>query len=137
MTLRLSRALRVSVLMALMAVVVAVSAAFTGGSTARASNDASRVSPQAALAVNCPVSGHPTISRGSSGRAVERAQCLLNLSLDPSFHTPLAVDGSFGPLTDGATHTFQSCVGIQDDGIIGPVTWPKLETVAASPSYAC
>jgi len=137
MTLRQSRMLRLPLLLALAAIVIAVSAAFSSTSTARASNDATAVAPSATLAVNCPVSGHPTIRRGSSGVAVSRAQCLLNLSLDPAFHTPLAVDGSFGPKTDAAVRTFQSCEGITRDGIVGPVTWQHLEDVAASPFYTC
>jgi lysozyme len=137
MTLRRPQALRVSLMLALSALVVLVSAAFTASTTARASSDANASSTQAPLAVNCPTSGHPTISRGSTGTAVRRAQCLLNLSLNPASHTPLVVDGDFGPKTDAAVRTFQSCDGITRDGIVGPVTWRELERVAASPFFVC
>ena len=38
----------------------------------------------------------------------------------------LAVDGIFGPLTEGAVKAFQQSKGLAADGIVGPQTWPKL-----------
>lgn len=75
----------------------------------------------------------PTVSQGSSGVAVKQLQCYLNLSLDDD---PLAIDGSFGPLTNAAVFEFQRCDRIGVDGIVGPQTWGELKRVANSPNFA-
>jgi peptidoglycan hydrolase-like protein with peptidoglycan-binding domain len=38
----------------------------------------------------------------------------------------VAVDGIFGPQTEGAVKAFQQSKGLAADGIVGPLTWPKL-----------
>ena len=38
----------------------------------------------------------------------------------------VAVDGIFGPITEGAVKDFQQSKGLAADGIVGPQTWPKL-----------
>jgi peptidoglycan hydrolase-like protein with peptidoglycan-binding domain len=38
----------------------------------------------------------------------------------------VAVDGDFGPLTEAAVEAFQQSKGLTADGIVGPLTWPKL-----------
>jgi peptidoglycan hydrolase-like protein with peptidoglycan-binding domain len=38
----------------------------------------------------------------------------------------VAVDGIFGPITEGAVKDFQQSKGLSADGIVGPQTWPKL-----------
>jgi peptidoglycan hydrolase-like protein with peptidoglycan-binding domain len=38
----------------------------------------------------------------------------------------VAVDGIFGPVTEGAVKDFQQSKGLSADGIVGPQTWPKL-----------
>jgi peptidoglycan hydrolase-like protein with peptidoglycan-binding domain len=38
----------------------------------------------------------------------------------------VAVDGIFGPITEGAVKDFQQSKGLAVDGIMGPQTWPKL-----------
>ena len=59
-----------------------------------------------------------TLRRGSRGIAVKAWQrFLLNLGFDPR-----GVDGIFGPATAAATREFQASVGIEVDGIAGPVT---------------
>jgi peptidoglycan hydrolase-like protein with peptidoglycan-binding domain len=38
----------------------------------------------------------------------------------------VAVDGIFGPNTEAAVKAFQQSKGLAADGIVGPLTWPKL-----------
>ncbi|MEU0200247.1 MULTISPECIES: peptidoglycan-binding domain-containing protein [unclassified Streptomyces] len=66
--------------------------------------------------------------------AVKQAQCELNWAMTGD---NLTVDGYFGSDTRAAVVRFQRCVGIDDDGIIGPVTWGRLNYWARSSSYAC
>ncbi len=89
----------------------------------------------AAPLTSCP----PTIQEGSTGSVVVTLQRALNELYrdfdDPSwfvnspdnFHPPLAVDGSFGPLTRNAVIDFQFWnPPLQVDGIVGPQTWHVL-----------
>ncbi|MBV6701959.1 peptidoglycan-binding protein [Kitasatospora aureofaciens] len=91
---------------------------------------------QASSACNY-TNSEPTLSRGSSGAAVSQLQCELNLSLDPGTHTPLNIDGSFGPATQTAVRQFQACAGLAVDGIVGPNTWGSLDYWYQSPNYVC
>lgn len=97
------------------------------------------VRPADGTPYNCNyTSSRPTISQGSSGAAVEQAQCYLNDSLNPATgHPKLAVDGSFGPKTNTAVHQFQTCAHIHVDGIVGPQTWSYLQAAAESPNWTC
>ncbi|WNZ07230.1 peptidoglycan-binding domain-containing protein [Streptomyces sp. 11x1] len=70
----------------------------------------------------------------TSPSAVMLGQCYLNLSMSGD---NLTVDGRFGPNTRLATVRFQQCAGIDDDGAIGPVTWPLLRSWANSSGYVC
>lgn len=79
-------------------------------------------------------SAEPLLEYGDSGIAVMQAQCELNWSMTGA---NLAVDGEFGPATLAATKRFQGCVGISQDGDIGPDTWRWLNYWAASSGYAC
>ncbi|WP_053650345.1 peptidoglycan-binding protein [Streptomyces sp. XY431] len=67
--------------------------------------------------------GTPTLQQGSHGPAVRKLQRLLNDHL-PDLQ--LAVDGRFGPVTDGRVREFQQRVAIAVDGIVGPQTWGHL-----------
>ncbi|WP_461065773.1 peptidoglycan-binding domain-containing protein [Streptomyces pseudoechinosporeus] len=66
--------------------------------------------------------------------AVKQAQCELNWSMTGA---NIAVDGYFGSDTRAAVVRFQRCAGIDDDAIIGPITWGRLNSWAASSSYVC
>jgi len=87
----------------------------------------------AAYVTGCTyTNSQPTLSRGSSGTAVKQLQCELNRSL---YYTKVTVDGSFGPATQSAVRTFQSCAGIGVDGVVGPVTWGQLNYWAGSTGW--
>jgi peptidoglycan hydrolase-like protein with peptidoglycan-binding domain len=66
--------------------------------------------------------------------AVKQAQCELNWAMSGD---NLTVDGYFGSNTRAAVVRFQRCVGINDDGIIGPITWGQLNYWAGTNKYAC
>lgn len=65
---------------------------------------------------------HPTLRIGSRGDDVRECQRKLNLH-----GGGLVEDGVFGGLTDGAVRRFQSDEGIDVDGIVGPITWGRLD----------
>jgi murein L,D-transpeptidase YcbB/YkuD len=65
----------------------------------------------------------PTLSEDSTGPDVRWAQYLLvrrTMSYD-------GVDGVFGPVTAKAVRQFQRDSDLDDDGIIGPLTWAALD----------
>ena len=64
----------------------------------------------------------PTLSEGSTGPDVRWAQYLLvrqTMSYDQ-------IDGVFGPVTKNAVQQFQRDNDLDDDGVIGPLTWAAL-----------
>jgi peptidoglycan-N-acetylglucosamine deacetylase len=67
-----------------------------------------------------PVS-RPTLTFGSRGAAVRRAQTLLNRQ---GYRVP--VTGFYGQLTARQVRRFQAANGIRSTGQVGPLTWPKL-----------
>lgn len=73
-----------------------------------------------------------TLRYGSSGTVVRQAQCEYNMA---TRGTDLVVDGSYGPRTASAIRRFQDCVGITVDGIVGPITWNRLNDWARSNGY--
>jgi peptidoglycan hydrolase-like protein with peptidoglycan-binding domain len=67
------------------------------------------------------------LRRGAIGGAVRAVQTALNRSLAAAGHTPLTIDGSFGPATLTAVLWFQGQhAGLSVDGLIGPATWAAL-----------
>jgi len=46
-----------------------------------------------------------------------------------NFCTTGTIDGNFGPNTFNGVECFQDAKRIGDDGIVGPITWGKLESV--------
>lgn len=82
--------------------------------------------------------GRPVLRRGSRGPAVMDLQTRLNAWMaqgTPPRGAPLAVDGVFGPLTDGAVRRFQAEAfpgqPNEVDGIVGPRTWAALDRAAS------
>lgn len=67
-----------------------------------------------------------TVQFGSFGDTVRLLQQALNLWTKSAL-PPLAVDGSFGPKTNGKVKEFQTRSNLQPDGVVGPLTWAALE----------
>ena len=67
----------------------------------------------------------PELEYGSKGDPVRQAQCELDSVINGPVSLP--ADGDFGPVTEQWTKHFQACMGIAQDGIIGPITWAKLD----------
>jgi len=64
----------------------------------------------------------PTLRRGSRGAAVsELQQALIRAG------ARLTADGIFGPATDAAVRAFQSTNGLTADGVVGRMTWARLD----------
>jgi peptidoglycan hydrolase-like protein with peptidoglycan-binding domain len=68
----------------------------------------------------------PTLVYGSSGAAVTHLQAGMNAVFSGYPTMPLVVDGDFGPNTKAAVIEFQGRVGLEKDGIVGPLTWAEL-----------
>lgn len=65
------------------------------------------------------------VRKGSKGDAVRGVQEEFRTrSGDPAHE--FVVDGDFGPDTDAAVRGFQQAVDLDDDGIVGPLTWQAL-----------
>ena len=65
----------------------------------------------------------PTLKKGSKGQAVKDLQEALNAL----GYEILDVDGEFGPQTEEMVKAFQAAVGIDVDGIVGPITWRNID----------
>lgn len=61
-------------------------------------------------------------------------QGTLNAYLKPA--TPLAVDGSYGPLTTAAVEAAQTKLGIKVDGVAGDITMAALNAILNPPKAA-
>ena len=68
---------------------------------------------------------NPTIKKGSTGNPVRRAQKRLTLG---GYDTG-GVDGIFGASTESAVKRFQKDFGLAQDGIVGPKTWDKIDSL--------
>ena len=62
-----------------------------------------------------------TAGPGANSQAVSGIQYLLR-----AHGHAVAVDGSYGPATTAAVTAFQTAEGVTADGVVGPVTWPRL-----------
>jgi peptidoglycan hydrolase-like protein with peptidoglycan-binding domain len=77
-------------------------------------------------------STHPTVKYGSKGPAVEELQQKLNKDMEKNGGTPLVADGIFGPKTKAAVVAFQKRNNLAPDGIVGPLTWGKIDELGLS-----
>lgn len=69
-----------------------------------------------------PDHDYPVLHRGSEGEWVERLQ----IGLVEGAYGVLAIDGDFGPATEGAVKMLQRARGLKVDGIAGPKTFAAL-----------
>ena len=67
----------------------------------------------------------PTLSQGSRGLAVRRVQSRLTAA---GYDTG-GVDGIFGPQTESGVKALQGDTGLVVDGIVGPHTWQKVDSL--------
>ena len=73
-----------------------------------------------------PYPGSP-VSRGARGDTVYYIQGLINVIAKLNSAIPtLERDGIFGAATQAAVRAFQTEYGLTADGIVGPLTWEKL-----------
>jgi peptidoglycan hydrolase-like protein with peptidoglycan-binding domain len=67
------------------------------------------------------------VKRGSRGDAVKGVQEVMKFHDQSDGEGPgVQVDGIFGPRTDAFVRGFQTAVGTDSDGIVGPITWRAL-----------
>jgi peptidoglycan hydrolase-like protein with peptidoglycan-binding domain len=65
----------------------------------------------------------PTLKRGSRKPEVKDLQeALKTLGFSPG-----KIDGVFGAATEKAVKAFQASVGIDADGVVGPITWLNID----------
>ncbi len=88
--------------------------------------------------VNCPPYPGALLREGSRGANVTTVQNWLNrVAASDSAIPRIDADGIFGPRTRNAVAAFQRRYGLDDDGIVGPDTWPRLcEAAQSSPDAA-
>jgi peptidoglycan hydrolase-like protein with peptidoglycan-binding domain len=94
-------------------------------------SDAAELFEFAAFEFEAPAAT-PVLRRGSRGSAVSDLQ----RRLAAAGHSPGAVDGIFGSLTDGAVRRFQQARRLTVDGVVGPMTWGVLLGGGTRPSPA-
>ena len=125
----------------------AFKAALVGNSSVVIS-DSNKPSTNNSASVSLPsdniVDSYPLLKKGSTGSYVEKLQKYLN-----QLGEDLVVDGDFGELTAGAVRRFQKKYYLEQDSVVGPITWgkllevvnskktkyPKVKTVKKSPGY--
>ena len=72
----------------------------------------------------------PTIRRGNKGDYVKEAQTMLyNLGYNLGSY---GIDGDFGKATESAVKEFQRDHKLNQDGVIGPLTWDALQKATES-----
>jgi peptidoglycan hydrolase-like protein with peptidoglycan-binding domain len=88
------------------------------------------VGPKTWGALANPLSALPrTVKNGDRGPEVEQAQRIL---FNNGYATG-ALDGDFGPVTEGAVKAFQRDRSLAANGVVGPETWAAMLLPAVSP----
>jgi predicted chitinase len=86
-----------------------------------AASPAADATPPPASDGQTPAYPGSPLRQGSTGAAVQTLQQRLN-----DLGYSIAVDGNFGPGTQGAVVDFQGTKGLSNDGVVGPQTWSAL-----------
>src|SRR5919205_2029964 len=74
-----------------------------------------------------------TLQQGSSGADVVELQIrVAGWAAASASQTRIVLDGDFGPATAGAVKRFQSAYGLGADGVAGPQTQAKLNSLESS-----
>src|SRR5262245_2782702 len=71
--------------------------------------------------MNATIQPWPVLRRGDRNHPVRTLQHLLRLHWQSVY-----VDGIFGPITEAAVRSVQTGAGLAVDGVVGPLTWPRL-----------
>jgi peptidoglycan hydrolase-like protein with peptidoglycan-binding domain len=95
------------------------------GQTATSTAGGSAVTTAASRVVTKP---SDNVRLGDTGSGVKQIQTAL-----VAHGYKVATDGAFGPQTSQAVKDFQKKNGLTQDGVVGPVTWAKLQ---AAPTAA-
>jgi peptidoglycan hydrolase-like protein with peptidoglycan-binding domain len=74
------------------------------------------------VAATASVSTRSTLRRGNTGDKVKELQSILNAL----GYNCGEVDGVFGAKTEAGVRAYQTAMGLQADGVVGPLTWAKL-----------
>jgi peptidoglycan hydrolase-like protein with peptidoglycan-binding domain len=98
------------------------------GQTATTSHGASASTTVAGRVVSKP---SDNVRLGDSGSGVQQIQTAL-----VAHGYQVAVDGKFGPQTAQAVKAFQQKNGLTQDGVVGPITWAKLQASGSTSSTA-
>lgn len=69
--------------------------------------------------------------RGDSGSGVKQIQTAL-----AAHGYQVAADGNFGAQTEQAVKAFQQKNGLTADGVVGPLTWAKLQAKSSTSTTA-
>ena len=70
---------------------------------------------------------------GLKANRTRAIQALIRECTDEQIHQGIIVDGSFGSNTKAAVQRFQTSVGLDPDGSVGPATWPEPIPLPTSP----
>jgi len=71
---------------------------------------------------------------GTTGPGVKSLQCDLDFIYSNHPAEQIAIDGIFGPATQGLVENFQACVHITVDGIVGPQTKNRISILLQDPN---
>ncbi len=73
------------------------------------------------------MAGEPDLQEGANDAGSSGYVSYLQQTLQYyGYYMDGAIDGIFGPITDGAVRQFQQTSGLVVDGWVGPVTWGAL-----------
>ena len=96
-----------------------------GGATAPA------VTPATAAAPAALKQSPPLLRLGSHGWHVKRLQRLLRAR--DLYPEPATIDGDFGEITEAGVKAFQHFADLEQDGVVGPLTWQALAASDVKP----